>query len=143
MARELVKHRQLGQVFLFGQERNDLIVSHVSGPNVVTFADPESKVESGSLNEQENSQLPTHSYPAISSREYAYGNKRYLFLCNSSYDESVSITITGFPEANTLVTEAFTFNFLHPRVNSGKLHDTIPGLGVRCYVFSEFSPIGG
>ena len=142
IARDLRHNRKLGDVFLFGKESSDLKLRVIAGPNSVSFVNPASKVESASLTEQEKTAAEQQTYPALSSCEYRYRNKRYLFLCNSSYDESITVEVKGFPTKTTLVTEAFSFNFLHPRVRHGVLKDVIPGLGVRCFVFSKFSPVG-
>tara|TARA_R110002049_G_scaffold27321_2_gene94049 strand:+ start:142171 stop:143511 length:1341 start_codon:yes stop_codon:yes gene_type:complete len=142
IARELLQNRKLGEVILFGEARSDLVIEQVTGPENVLITPQQAKVEANSLTETEQQEQARISYPAISTRELAFGNKRYLFVCNSSDDQSVELSVTGFPPGSTLVTEAFSFNFLHPRIRGAELHDAVPPLGVRCYVFSEFSPIG-
>jgi len=137
MARELMRYQHLSEVVLFGEKRNDLIIRQKSGPTHVTFADQLAKVESASLSSKERNASVTHSFPALASCELAYGSKRFLLVCNSSYDEPIAIEVSGFPEHETMVTNAFTFNPLIPRHSGGVLQDTISGLGVRCYVFSK------
>ncbi|HPM83204.1 MAG TPA: hypothetical protein PLF81_21025 [Candidatus Anammoximicrobium sp.] len=72
---------QLGQIFLFGERRNDIRVRVVRGPSHVTTAHKE-PVE----------------FPSVAVLDVALGKHRYLFLANSS-NESVRIEVQGLPTA--------------------------------------------
>ncbi|NUQ00768.1 MAG: hypothetical protein HUU35_13035 [Armatimonadetes bacterium] len=81
VARELNGPAQLGQVFLFGEPRNDLRLTHLNGPEQVevTLAG-ESKT----------------TRPAVSWLDTAYGTDRYLFVVNSA-EEPVRLRVEGLP----------------------------------------------
>jgi len=81
--RELNGPINLGQVFLFGQRRNDLRVRIFRGP---------SRVATAPLANQQRV-----NYPPVAVLDVAYGTDRYLFLANSS-NEPVRVAVQGLPD---------------------------------------------
>jgi len=77
--RELGGPLQLGQVFLFGERRDDLRVRVFRGPSRVATAHDE-PVE----------------YPSVAVLDVAHGKDRYLFLANSA-NEAVRVEVQGLP----------------------------------------------
>lgn len=77
--RELTGPLNLGQVFLFGERRNDITVRVIRGPSHVATAHKE----------------PVR-YPAIALLDVAHDNDRYLFLANSS-NEAIRVEVCGLP----------------------------------------------
>ena len=88
-AEELNGPRQLGQVFLFGERRDDLAVVVQAGP-----ARQELTVNKAPV-----------SLPTVACLDAAYGPHRYLFLVNSA-TEAVTVRVTGLP-AGLTVTDLF------------------------------------
>lgn len=80
-AREINGPPNLGQVFLFGERRNDLRVRIIRGPSQVATAHKQ-PVE----------------FPAVAILDVAHGKDRYLFLANSS-NELVRVEVLGLPRA--------------------------------------------
>lgn len=78
-AREINGPLNLGQVFLFGEHRNDISVRIIRGPSKVATAHKE-PVE----------------FPAVAILDVAHGKNRYLFLANSS-NEPVRVEVQGLP----------------------------------------------
>jgi len=82
--RELNGPLALGQVFLFGQRRNDLKVVQLSGPKSLGL--------SGRAGEGPK----PPRYPPLAWLDAAYGTHRYLFLVNSA-NEPVRAEVRGLP----------------------------------------------
>ncbi|MBP1583980.1 MAG: hypothetical protein J6866_08495 [Victivallales bacterium] len=117
-ARELADG--LGAVFLFGERRDDLSATLVSGPREVSCRLAGNK--------------PNYVSSPLSLANIAFGPDRYLFLVNSS-EENLGLTLTGIPaEAKTVP--------LWPEVilpdASGQV--VLPPLGVFAY---KISPVTG
>lgn len=79
-ARQINGPMNLGQVFLFGQRRDDLHVKVLDGPARVATAHDE-PVE----------------YPSVAICSIAHGRERYLFLANSA-NEPVRVSVDGLPQ---------------------------------------------
>ena len=77
--RELNGPLRLGQVFLFGERRNDIRVSVFRGPSHIATAHKE-PVE----------------FPSVAVLDVAHGKDRFLFLANSS-NEAVRVEVQGLP----------------------------------------------
>ena len=78
--RELNGPLNLGQVFLFGERRNDIRVRVFRGPAHVLTAH----------------QTPVE-FPSVAVLDVAYGKDRYLFLANSS-NQPVRMAVQGLPQ---------------------------------------------
>ena len=78
-AREINGPLNLGQVFLFGERRQDVKMRVTSGPARVATAHKE-PVE----------------YPSVAMLDVSHGKDRYLFLANSA-NQSVEVAIEGLP----------------------------------------------
>jgi len=83
-ARELCGDLALGQLFLFGERRDDLTVQVVQGPAVLALDLPL------------RGERPAH-FPSVNYANLAWGSERYLFAVNSA-NERVRVRVTGFPE---------------------------------------------
>lgn len=115
VARELNGELALGQVFLFGERRDDLELTITAGEEVVS-----PKVGAGGITEE----IP---YPAVTMANIAYGDERYLFVVNSS-ENPVEVRIDGFPDRSVYVRDTFTGRPL-PDIQDA-LSLQLPGLGV-------------
>ncbi|MBI5818712.1 MAG: hypothetical protein HZA88_06975 [Verrucomicrobia bacterium] len=132
-AHQLTGARKLGEVFLFGESRNDLTVKQLSGPTTVTLADKKKTAEAKSLSEREKAGMDL-KYPALSWSELARGASRYLFVCNSS-SESIRVAVSGFPMTSA-VEEADT-GVAVQTANKPALEFDLPAWGVRALRFSR------
>ncbi|MCX6898269.1 MAG: hypothetical protein NT105_06170 [Verrucomicrobia bacterium] len=132
-ARQLTGERKLGEVFLFGEPRQDLKVKQLSGPPTVTLADKTKTAEAKSLSERERAGMSL-KYPAVSWRELARGTSRYLFVCNSS-PETVRVAASGFPPSSA-IEEADTGAAVQ-NANKPALEFELPAWGVRALKFSR------
>jgi hypothetical protein len=121
-AKELNGERALGQVFLFGEWRNDLRLTITAGEQSVW-----PQLKPGFIDE-------IYAYPSVTMANIAYGNKRYVFLVNSS-EEPVEVRIDGFPAETIYARDAFTEQPLP--VIEGSLTLAMPGLGVVGLCLSE------
>jgi hypothetical protein len=83
IARELTGELGLGEVLLFGQQRDDLEVEVTQGPATVI------------LEYRNNAPVV---YPTVGHMNVAHGDARYLFLVNSS-PHQVEVHIRGLPRA--------------------------------------------
>ncbi len=88
-SREISGPLNLGQVFLFGERRNDIRVRVIHGPAKVATAHKE-PVE----------------FPSVTILDGAHGQDRYLFLANSS-NESVQVEVEGLPSAPIIAKNLF------------------------------------
>lgn len=123
VGRELTGPLRLGQVFLFGEDRANLVVRQVSGPGTVElFTGPRNKLEEDTMAKEEM-QRHTHHYPALATREISYGGQRYLFLCNSTAEEIVC-EIEAIPLKGSQVDDIFEGKVLIPG-NGGRLLRTL------------------
>lgn len=77
VSNELTGELNLGNVFLFGEQKNDIQIE-ISNQN-------------SSPGKNENLQK------FINTKEIGYGHTRYLFICNSS-NENITASLTGFPK---------------------------------------------
>jgi hypothetical protein len=98
-AKELTGPLNLGQVFLFGERRNDIKLQVLSGTAIVKYKAPDGN---------------EIIYDSISMLNAAYGknflgSNRYLFLVNSS-KETVIVQLGGLPENGVLVQDVLTFD---------------------------------
>ena len=83
VASEINGKAALGQVFLFGQPKNDLEMNIVSGP----------KTASCKMRVRKNK---IFTYPSINFANIAYKNDRYLIAVNST-EQNVKTEFSGFP----------------------------------------------
>lgn len=120
VAEEVCGEMNLGQVFLFGERRDDLSVAVVEGPKTVSMVFP-----SGGVKEP-------IEYPSVSHANIAWGKQRYLFLVNSA-NVPVSVMVGLYPCENTYVREIFGKEkpSLLPK---GDFKVYLPPLGVKCYI---------
>lgn len=123
IARELFGPLQLGDVFLFGEEREDIEVDVVDGPREVKMLYP-----AGGVGE-------AMAYPSISQLELAYGKERYLFLVNSAL-ERVVVMVGGMPYAAVRAESLFG---AHPAVDvaEGEFEVSLEPLEVKIYRMSR------
>lgn len=84
VASEINGKAALGQVFLFGQAKNDLKVNIVSGPKIASCKVRIRKVK-------------TFTYPSINFANIAYKKARYLIAVNST-EQKVKSEFFGFPK---------------------------------------------
>jgi hypothetical protein len=93
VAGELTGEPGLGDVFLFGERRDDLSVEVLSGPSTQT------------LEYQRNEPV---EYPTVGLANIAFGRARYLFMVNSS-GEDISAVISDLPYGDDItVRDLFT-----------------------------------
>lgn len=131
VARELTGPMELGQVFLFGEERSDLKIRHLSGPETVVLrTGPRNNVESNTTHASERHPADV-PLPSLASCERAWHDRRYFFLCNSS-PEAIEVELSGWPEAGCEITNAFTG---HPIQFQSSLRLHLPPWGVEAFVF--------
>jgi hypothetical protein len=83
VASEITTKNGLGQVFLFGQAKDDLKLNIVSGPKTASCKMRIKKTE-------------TFTYPSISFSNIAYKKARYLIAVNST-EQNVKAEFSGFP----------------------------------------------
>jgi hypothetical protein len=89
-ANELNGPAQLGQVFLFGEQREDLVVRQTSGPQSQEFVYRDRQ----------------HSYPVVHSSQRELNGRHYLFIVNSA-NNPISVSIDGL-DTNQSVIDAFS-----------------------------------
>ncbi len=87
IAEELLGEKNLSQIFLFGERRNDITVDIIKGPEHVSMTFPGAKVDT-----------PVE-YPSLNFLDVAYGNERYLFIVNSA-NEPVTGMVGGISFAS-------------------------------------------
>jgi len=92
VARELCGAMNLGQVFLFGERRNDLQVEVTQGPQKVSMVFPSGGVKD------------PIEYPSLSWANLAYGSPRYLIVVNSSH-ERIEAIVGGLPYGRVMVSD--------------------------------------
>ncbi|MGI6543278.1 MAG: hypothetical protein ACOX44_09520 [Limnochordia bacterium] len=114
-ATELNGELQLGQVFLFGERRNDLELTMISGESVVS-PKPQTNVIDTII-----------EYPSVSLANIAYGTERFIFVANSS-EKPVDVRIDGFPTDLFYTRNTFTGEPL-PAINAA-MELSLSGLGV-------------
>jgi len=114
-AEELNGPLGLGQVFLFGERRDDLQVSVVSGPSeqMVTFGEEQ------------------RSLPSLSVFSAAYGLARYLVLVNSA-EEAVTVQVDGLPTAWFMAEELPSRRTVRTRAEDWQAVE-LPPLAVRIW----------
>lgn len=95
VARELSGEGGLGQVFLFGEKRDDISIRVIEGPVTLalSFGDDIENVH-------------VEGYPSISHLDVAHGSDRYLFAANSSYDH-IRAVVSGLPREAILAKDLF------------------------------------
>ncbi len=84
VGKELLGPDKLGEVFLFGESRDDLQLKVVSGPAEVEMSFPVGGVKE------------PIKYPSVAHLNAAYEDARYLFLVNSA-NEPVQVEVNGVP----------------------------------------------
>lgn len=84
VARELLGPLKLGEVFLFGEVREQLEVDIVDGPSEIEWEFPEARTKGNT--------------PAVSHLDLVYGKDRFLVLVNSA-PEPVTLMVGGMPYA--------------------------------------------
>ncbi|NUQ64016.1 MAG: hypothetical protein HUU20_16185 [Pirellulales bacterium] len=122
-ARELNGPLGLGQVFLFGQRREDIRVRVLGGPERLVLAG-KSDAPADRLGE----------YPPVSALDVAHGPHRYLFLASSA-NEAVQIAVEGLPAAPLGLEDLFEKEKVLA-VDRGRLELTLEPLAVRAYRLS-------
>ncbi len=95
VARELCGKLGLGQVFLFGQKRNDIKIDVLDGPRQIA-----PKEGTGGI------RPPARTYPPVSILDLAHKKDRYLFAVNSA-NVPVRIRVSGLPTAKIVGDDVF------------------------------------
>lgn len=116
----------LGQVFLFGEDRDDLHMAILSGPETAVMSSfPGAKV------------TEPIEYPSVAMADKVYKGKRYITLVNST-EEEIEAVVGGIPympiETDNLLDDAGPYTTFE-----GEIQVTLPPLGVAVY---ELSPAG-
>ena len=117
-AREINGPLNLGQVFLFGDRRQDVKMRVTSGPARVATAHKE-PVE----------------YPSVAMLDVSHGKDRYLFLANSA-NQSVEVAIEGLPSVPIGVEGLFEHEG-EPDVRQGRFQIELESLEVKAYRFTR------
>jgi hypothetical protein len=91
IAEELNGPQNLGQVFLFGERRNDITLEVQEGPATV---------------EMTYRKVKKKEYASVSLANIAVGSERYVFLVNSAND-GVHVDIEGLPAAGARAANVF------------------------------------
>lgn len=115
VARELNGELKLGEVFLFGQHKNDISVTVTSGPSTL------------SLSYQDDQK----TYSSVNFANIAYGRGRYLFLVNSA-NVPVSVSVSGLPAAKILKRDVFN-NGVFEELIGGTFNLNFAPLEVKCF----------
>ena len=123
VAEELCGDANLGQVFLFGERRNQLRVAVTAGSPTVVMP-----FGSGGVKEP-------IEYPSVSYLEAAYDNENFLFLVNSAR-EAVRVEVSGLPDAGVAAADAFAPANPPARIYGKYLCD-LPALGVAGWRFPD------
>ncbi len=119
IARELLGPKKLGELFLFGERRDEIEVDIVDGPAEVEVHYPSGGVET------------PMAYSSVSHLDLAYGKERYLILVNSAM-EPVTLMIGGMPYA--AVRAESLFESLPPMdIAEGEFETDLQPLEVRIY----------
>ena len=120
-ADELCGEMNLGQVFLFGEKRNDISLKITEGPEDLPFFFKAAGMKSPA------------EYPSINIFNAAFGNERYLFLVSSA-NTQVTVEISGFPE-NIAIYDIF--NKEHIEISDKEcMKITFKPLEVKAFKFS-------
>jgi hypothetical protein len=112
--RELNGPLNLGQVFLFGERRNDIRVRVIRGPSHAATAHKK-PVE----------------FPSVAALDVAYGKDRYLFLANSS-NEPVRVEVQGLPRTPITAENLFKPNDRR-LVPSGQWEPDLESLEIKAF----------
>lgn len=118
IGKELLGEKKLGDVFLFGEKRDDLTVAITDGPAEVEMLFP-----SGGVKEP-------ISYPSVAYLNTAYGDARYLFLVNSA-NEAVTVEVGGVPQ--TAKPESLFATGGEPEVAKDRIKTRLQPLEVKAY----------
>lgn len=123
VADELRGELALGQVFLFGEPRDEIQVDVVEGPEELEFL-----YASGGVKEP-------ITYPSVSHLDVAYGQVRYLFVVNSA-NEPVRLAVGGMPFAAVQAESLFD---AYPAfdIAEGEFEVTLAPLEVKVYKLSR------
>ncbi len=78
VCKELTGPQKLGEVFLFGERRDDIEIAYLDGPK-------ETLLKTRKLEKK---------YPSVSSANFSWNNKRYVFLVNSA-EAPVKLMVGG------------------------------------------------
>jgi hypothetical protein len=116
-ARQINGPLNLGQVFLFGERRQDVRVRVTSGPARIATAHKE-PVE----------------YPSVAMLDVSHGKDRYLFLANSA-NQPVGVVIEGLPSVPIGVENLFEPDE-EPNLQHGRFELKLESLAVKAYRFT-------
>ncbi len=119
-ARELNGPLGLGQVFLFGERRNDVRVRMLAGPARLEL-----------MGKGEHSEDRLGEYPSVSFLDAAYRRDRYLLLVNSA-NEPVRVAIEGMPRERLRMEDLIGASD-GMAVDGGRFELTLEPLGVRAF----------
>jgi len=130
--KELNGQRALAQVFLFGERRSDLKVNLVRGDaNATTTLGGSAEPTTTSSAERAKREIKLASW---TSAEFAYGDRRWLFLVNSA-NSPAAFAITGWPRGSS-AQNAFNDSSL-PLPDHTPLQLELPAYGVAAISFSR------
>ncbi len=125
VSRELLGEKKLGELFLFGERRDDIRVDVTSGPAEVELVYPKDK--------------PAQTYPSVSHLDVARGGERWLFLVNSA-NEAVGVTVSGLPSnAGVRVVEQFGEESRTLTPEGGAFEASLEPLEVKLYLIQPGS----
>jgi len=122
-AREITGEQGFGQVFLFGETRDDLRIEVTGGPRTIMQADTFGAGLGRSL-----------EYPSIAFYNAAYGKDRYLFVVNSA-NEAVKIRVSGLPPVRVVIQDLFDKSN-QTIVESGQFDSSFKPLEVKGWLFA-------
>ncbi len=121
IASELNLRQKLGQVFLFGTPKSDLMMKVLSGPGK-TYCNVRLR------------KIQMFTYDSVNFSNIAYKHKRYLIAVNSA-DKPVTVEFSGFPAVETL--DAFSGKAISAGPENGTFKLTFKPLEVKGYIFKR------
>ncbi|OGV50171.1 MAG: hypothetical protein A2017_18585 [Lentisphaerae bacterium GWF2_44_16] len=122
IADELCGELNLGQVFLFGEPRNDISLKITAGPATLPF-----------LYRNSGMKEPVE-FSSVGIFNAAYKNERYLFLASSA-NVPVSAEISGFPAGQCVIEDVFNKKQIDSKISPLKL--VFAPLEVKCIKFKQ------
>lgn len=116
----------LGQVFLFGERRDDITVDLITGPEKVPFSMASAKVET--------------EFSALDVANLAWNGSRYLFIVNSS-NEPVTAMVSGLVYGKEVTVGDLLDGEKPFTAPEGNFEIALPPLGVKAYrIYSAKQP---
>lgn len=117
--RQLNGELKLGEVFLFGQKKDDISVTVTSNPSTLLVSYRGANA----------------AYSSVSFANIAYGTDRYLFLVNSAQTQT-TVHISGLPQTKVLKQNVFESSKAK-LLDGGQFDIDLMPLDVKCFKFSN------